>query len=100
MAPHMSTADKAQLILDFHYCMRQKGKPVANRLDTRFVEDVVWALSQGECTTAAAVCALDNIIRGWHIEKWQQKHYPAMKGVAPRPQPPLAAACELLSDDE
>ena len=102
-----TTAQKIQLILDWHHAMMAKGKPVASRFDPTMVARCYHQLhSAGVPLTHVQVAALDKIIRKWYIHTWAAKNYPAQKNSAPAPPAPPAPPVEeeegfaFLSDDE
>jgi hypothetical protein len=93
--------DKQQLIRDFVWCMRQKGKAVGLNFDLKYVDEVYHALQQGGPVSTRQAQGLDRIIKGYYIEKWEAQNYPAWKDKAPAPAVPAAAeGCAFVADDD
>jgi hypothetical protein len=65
--------------------MRKKGKAIGLNFDLTIVDEVYHALQQGRPVSPSQVQALDKIVQGYYITKWQTKYYPAMRGTAPLP---------------
>jgi hypothetical protein len=103
----LTGAQRIQLILDWHYNMKARGKPVANRFRTDLQASCYHQLHTKKTPlTPRQLAAQDKTIRDWHIDTWAAEHYPALKGVAPPPPPPPAPTEEedvgfaFQSDDE
>uniref|UniRef100_A0A383WN79 Uncharacterized protein n=1 Tax=Tetradesmus obliquus TaxID=3088 RepID=A0A383WN79_TETOB len=92
--------DKQQLVRDFVWCMRQKGKPVGLNFDLKYVDEVYHALKQGCPVSALQVRGLDRIIKGYYINKWQAQNYPGWKGKAPAPVASAAAGGFAFVEDD
>lgn len=100
MAQVNIAAGRVQLLLDWHHDMTERGKqPSRSFQGIAFFQDLYHMIKAGGTLTPDQARAVENVIEGWHITKWQARNYPSKMGTAVVPQP-HAAGCDFLSDDD
>jgi hypothetical protein len=97
---NLTPAAQVQLVLDWHYDMKLKGKPVARNFDTTKEKQYYHQLQNGTPLSRSQLSSLSKTIHNWHMHTWMDNNYPAAKGRAPPPTAEDGNDFPFASDDE
>ena len=82
----MASLDKLHLMLDWHHDMVRSGKKVGQTFHMDMVDAYYRQVAdRGSPLLPFQERKLDKIIQSWHVNKWAEINYSALKGTGPAP---------------
>ena len=77
----MASLNKIQLMLDWHHDMVRSGKKVGQTFNMDIVDAYYRQVADRDSPLLPfQERKLDKIIQSWHVNKWAENNYPALKG--------------------